>query len=49
VLEGSVILTTERGEQVLDAGQSATIRAGESRRWHNQSQATARFLIAAVR
>jgi transcriptional regulator with XRE-family HTH domain len=49
VLEGSVVLTTERSEQVLDAGHAATIRAGESRRWHNRSQATARFLIAAVR
>jgi transcriptional regulator with XRE-family HTH domain len=49
ILEGSVVLTTDRGEQVLKPGQSATIRAGESRRWHNATQASVRFLIAAVR
>ncbi len=49
ILEGTVVLTTDRGEHILETGQTATIHAGDSRRWHNQSQAAARFLIAAVR
>lgn len=49
VLEGSVLLTTGEGEQVLGAGSAVTIHAGGLRRWQNVSAAPARFLIVALR
>lgn len=49
VLEGPVVLTTHRGEQVLETGQAMTIQAGEPRRWHNASSGPVRFLIVAAR
>ncbi|MEO7986617.1 MAG: helix-turn-helix domain-containing protein [Gemmatimonadales bacterium] len=49
VLEGSVVLTTEAGEQMLGAGNAVTIPSGGLRRWHNASVLPARFLIVTVR
>ncbi len=49
VLEGSVVLTTGEGEQVLATGSAVTISSGGLRRWQNVSTAPARFLIVAVR
>ncbi len=49
ILEGSVELTTDHDERVLESGQAVTIRAGEPRRWRNASAAIVRFLIVAVR
>ncbi len=49
VLEGPVVLTTVRGDQVLETGQAVTVQSGEARRWHNASGAPVRLLIVAVR
>lgn len=49
ILEGSVVLTTGEGDQVLAAGSAVTIQPGGLRRWQNVSAAPARFLIVSVR
>lgn len=49
VLEGSVVLTTGEGEQVLAAGSAVTIQPAGLRRWQNVGTIPARFLIVAVR
>lgn len=45
VLEGSVLLTTPEGEQVLVTGDAVTVDAGGQRRWQNVSAAPVRILI----
>jgi XRE family transcriptional regulator, regulator of sulfur utilization len=49
VLEGSVVLSTGEGEQVLATGDSVTLSSGSLRRWHNASAAPVRLVIVAVR
>lgn len=49
ILEGPVMLTTARGDQLLETGQAVSIQSGEARRWHNASPGPVRFLIVAVR
>ncbi len=49
VLEGTVSLTMNETEQVLSSGDAVTIRAGELRRWRNNSGEQARILIVAAR
>jgi len=48
VLTGSVILATERGEEVLHEGDAAMIRASVMRKWHNVTSESAQILIVAV-
>jgi XRE family transcriptional regulator, regulator of sulfur utilization len=49
VLEGSVVLTTGDGEQVLVSGNALTIPPHGLRRWHNESAVHARVLIVTIR
>jgi transcriptional regulator with XRE-family HTH domain len=49
VLEGTVELSLDGGEQTLGAGDAVTIRAGSLRRWRNPSEGPARILIVAAR
>jgi XRE family transcriptional regulator, regulator of sulfur utilization len=48
VLEGSVVLTTREGEQVLTTGDAVTVDAGGQRRWQNVSTTPVRILIVAA-
>jgi quercetin dioxygenase-like cupin family protein len=48
VLTGSVILATDRGEEVLNAGDAAMIRASVMRKWHNVTSESTQILIVAV-
>jgi quercetin dioxygenase-like cupin family protein len=48
VMEGSVLLTTRDGEQVLTTGDAVTVDAGGQRRWQNVSTTPVRILIVAA-
>jgi transcriptional regulator with XRE-family HTH domain len=47
--EGEVVLTISDQDQILEKGDSATIPAGVSRRWRNDSQSAAQMLVISVR
>ena len=49
VLSGTVVLTIDADEEVLNEGDAVTIRAGTPRRWHNPTAETARMLVVAAR
>lgn len=49
VLDGSLELTLDDGQQMLEAGDAVTIRQGAARRWHNPGDQVARILIVAGR
>jgi transcriptional regulator with XRE-family HTH domain len=47
--EGEVILTISDQDQTLEKGDSATIPAGVSRRWRNDSQSAVQMLVISVK
>lgn len=49
VLDGSLELTLDDGQQILEAGDAVTILRGAARRWHNPGDQVARILIVAGR
>ncbi|HEU4681224.1 MAG TPA: helix-turn-helix domain-containing protein [Gemmatimonadales bacterium] len=49
VLKGSVVLTTDNHEQVLNEGDGVTVHAGTMRRWHNRGTAATQIVIVAAR